>query len=29
VRGTWDGQPVDPRLPLTGVTEKPAEEAPR
>jgi len=20
VRGTWDGQPVDPRLPLTGVT---------
>jgi 5-deoxy-glucuronate isomerase len=26
IRDTWDGQPVDPRLPLTSVTEQPAKE---
>jgi 5-deoxy-glucuronate isomerase len=26
IRGTWDGQAVDPRLPLTSVTEQPAKE---
>ena len=26
IRGTWDGQAIDPRLPLTSTTEKPEQE---
>jgi 5-deoxy-glucuronate isomerase len=26
IRGTWDGQAIDPRLPLTSTTEQPEQE---
>jgi 5-deoxy-glucuronate isomerase len=26
IRGTWDGQDIDPRLPLTSTTEQPGQE---
>jgi 5-deoxy-glucuronate isomerase len=26
IRGTWEGQAIDPRLPLTSTTETPEQE---